>query len=54
MGAASPENLIIGFIRVFLRSAWLKCGVRWEARRAEEDLSVPGEVRKIPAVTDSC
>ena len=26
----------------------------WAARRAEEDLSVPGELRKIPAVTESC
>jgi hypothetical protein len=25
----------------------------WAARRAKEDLSVSGEVRKIPAVTDS-
>ena len=24
----------------------------WEECRAEEDLGVPGEVRKIPAVTD--
>ena len=24
-GAASPENFIIGFIRVYLRIAWFKC-----------------------------
>jgi hypothetical protein len=26
----------------------------WEESRAEEDLGVPGEGKKIPAVTDNC
>ena len=34
MGAALPENLILGFIRVSMRNAWLKCAVRREARRS--------------------
>jgi hypothetical protein len=34
-------------------SVVVQMGSAWEELRAEEDLSVPVEVRKIPALTDS-
>ena len=46
MGAASLENFIIGFIRVYLLTSCFKCAALGQSREPRRTSAFPGKERK--------